>query len=113
MTQHTYLASLDAKHKELTQALASRESIKIEGRAADPLDEALASSARVVAVDGINRNMALLTLVKNAIRKILSTGSFGECEQCGDEISEARLKLVPWAPLCIHCQTESEQKGRK
>jgi phage/conjugal plasmid C-4 type zinc finger TraR family protein len=33
------------------------------------------------------------------------------CDQCGDNIPPARLKLVPHAKLCVDCQ--SSQEGRK
>lgn len=30
---------------------------------------------------------------------------FGECEDCGEEIPEKRLALMPWARYCAECQT--------
>lgn len=29
--------------------------------------------------------------------------SYGICEKCGEEINEQRLKVVPYANLCIKC----------
>ncbi|NKB86868.1 MAG: TraR/DksA family transcriptional regulator [Acidobacteria bacterium] len=43
----------------------------------------------------------------------LEDGSYGECEECGEKISEARLKALPWAPLCIACQKEKEELARR
>lgn len=34
--------------------------------------------------------------------------SFGECEQCGEDIRLDRLEMVPWARRCIDCQRQSE-----
>lgn len=30
-----------------------------------------------------------------------------ECEECGEDIPEARLKLVPETTMCVECLTES------
>jgi RNA polymerase-binding protein DksA len=31
-------------------------------------------------------------------------GTYGSCDQCGEEIDPARLKALPYATLCLHCQ---------
>ncbi|MFO8082863.1 MAG: TraR/DksA C4-type zinc finger protein [Desulfobacterales bacterium] len=38
----------------------------------------------------------------------LETGIYGICEACGKEISESRLKAIPWAPICIECAEKRE-----
>ena len=43
-----------------------------------------------------------------ALRK-LDEGSYGSCEDCGEEISEERLKILPFAIYCIDCQEKREQ----
>ncbi len=40
--------------------------------------------------------------------KALEQGEFGYCENCGESIGFARLKVRPDTPLCISCQTASE-----
>lgn len=42
-----------------------------------------------------------------ALKKI-EDGTFGECEECGSEISLSRLWARPTAELCIHCKEEQE-----
>ena len=34
----------------------------------------------------------------------------GRCEDCGDDIEPARLKVFPYAVRCLGCQTEWERK---
>ncbi|MBZ0154735.1 MAG: TraR/DksA family transcriptional regulator [Alphaproteobacteria bacterium] len=48
------------------------------------------------------------TLIKidTALRK-LEEGTYGICEECGDEISEERLKVLPFA---IYCRDDQEKK---
>ena len=39
----------------------------------------------------------------------LNAGEYGECIECGEPISEARLRALPYATLCIQCAREAEQ----
>lgn len=34
----------------------------------------------------------------------LQDGDYGTCQECGEEIAPKRLKAIPWARFCIHCQ---------
>lgn len=36
-------------------------------------------------------------------------GTYGVCEECGDEIGEKRLQAVPFAIYCLECQREKEK----
>jgi DnaK suppressor protein len=55
---------------------------------------------------------------RNHLRKIeaaldkIKEGTFGECEDCGDEIGVKRLEIRPVATLCISCK-EAEEKREK
>jgi DnaK suppressor protein len=48
-----------------------------------------------------------LTMMDEAMGK-LERGSYGVCDDCGKEIVEERLKLVPFALYCVDCQTRRE-----
>lgn len=54
------------------------------------------------------RNAIYLKKVRKSLQKI-DDGTFGECEDCGTEISYNRLVARPTADLCIHCK-EAEEK---
>jgi DnaK suppressor protein len=54
------------------------------------------------------RNVLFLKKVEAAKQKILE-GTYGMCEECGAEISQARLLARPTACLCIGCQEEKEK----
>ena len=58
------------------------------------------------------REKFLLKKIDLALKKI-EDGTYGECEECGEEISVARLKARPVAQLCIDCKTEQESKERR
>ena len=53
------------------------------------------------------RNLLFLKKVEAAKSKILD-GSYGVCEDCGDDISKKRLTARPTAALCIGCQEAKE-----
>lgn len=49
----------------------------------------------------------LLDRVRSALKKI-EKGNYGVCEGCGQPIDKARLKAIPYAALCLKCQTQAE-----
>ena len=55
------------------------------------------------------RNVLFLKKVAEAKQKILE-GTYGDCEDCGDEIAKRRLVARPTASLCITCQEEKEKE---
>ncbi|MFQ5442797.1 MAG: TraR/DksA family transcriptional regulator [Thermodesulfobacteriota bacterium] len=38
----------------------------------------------------------------------LEDGTYGECASCGEDIDEERLKVVPFATLCVKCKEKEE-----
>jgi len=55
------------------------------------------------------RNAVYLKKVRKSLQKI-DDGTFGECEECGAEISYNRLMARPTADLCIHCKELQEKE---
>lgn len=50
----------------------------------------------------------LLTQVEEALARI-DEGTYGICVRCGNPIDSARLKVLPYATLCIRCKEEEER----
>jgi DnaK suppressor protein len=48
-----------------------------------------------------------LTRVNEALER-LSAGSYGRCNECGDEISPQRLRALPFAVRCKDCEEARE-----
>ncbi len=46
--------------------------------------------------------------IDEALERI-RTGEYGRCENCGADISDARLEVLPYARLCIKCQEALEK----
>ena len=55
------------------------------------------------------RNKDSLFRVQRALARIAS-GDFGSCQECGEDIAEARLKALPDAIVCISCAEEQEMQ---
>jgi len=48
-----------------------------------------------------------LKLVNDALERF-ELGTYGLCLDCGQEIDTARLEAIPYAPLCLSCQSKRE-----
>lgn len=77
----------------------------------DPTDRATQESDRNFELRIRDRERKLMNKVKEALER-LENGDFGVCEECGEEISDARLKARPVTTLCIDCKMEAEKKER-
>jgi DnaK suppressor protein len=98
---------LNTKHTEATRALGRREDLAIE-RTPDALDEVQFAAARELSTRNLERESSILREVRAALDRI-ADGSYGTCLHCEEEISQKRLKAVPWATLCIACQEEADR----
>lgn len=50
----------------------------------------------------------VLLKIDEALRKIRE-GTYGKCEDCGEEINTGRLKVLPFAIYCKDCQEKREE----
>jgi len=58
------------------------------------------------------RELNHLKKIDAALKK-MEEGTYGECENCGEQIAVARLLARPVAQLCIDCKTAQENEERK
>ncbi|MDR1894213.1 MAG: TraR/DksA family transcriptional regulator [Spirochaetales bacterium] len=73
-----------------------------------------------IAADDIDRNtldalgvaeVRRLRLIDSAISRI-KNDRYGICVRCNKLIPTERLKAIPYALMCVPCQTEEERKNR-
>jgi DnaK suppressor protein len=107
-----YRNLLEARRLNLRTSVARTEE---DGRAAqvtdsaqDIVDRASSSYQKEFLFARSNSDRQFLQMVEHALSNI-AEGTYGECEQCGDEINERRLEAVPWARHCIGCQEKLER----
>lgn len=79
----------------------------------DPSDRATLESDRNFTLRIRDRERKLIGKIKEAIERI-ETGTYGICEECGEDISEKRLLARPVTTFCIDCKKrqESDEKVR-
>ena len=78
----------------------------------DPVDLASLEISQASIQKLGNREKKLLSKIDYALGK-LERGEYGICENCGEQISVARLEARPVAQFCIDCKTEMEQNERR
>jgi DnaK suppressor protein len=74
---------------------------------ADPLDRAVFDLERSYTLRMRDRESVLIRKIKRSLEDI-DNGVYGICEECGQDISVARLKARPVARRCIMCKTRQE-----
>ncbi len=75
---------------------------------ADPADRASAESDRAFTLRIRDRERHLIRKIQAAIQR-LEDGTYGICEECGEDISIPRLKARPVTKLCINCKSRQEE----
>jgi RNA polymerase-binding transcription factor len=84
-----------AKPVELDQSLVGR------------LSRMDAMQAQAMSVEAKRRREIEITLIKEALQRI-EAETYGECLECAEMISVARLEFNPSSPLCIRCAENNE-----
>lgn len=104
---HAARRHLESMRDELVQSLRRPFRVEVEA-CADPIDSLMASIGRDTGLSHMQRTADLYREVVGAIDRI-SNGQYGICEECGETISPRRLKALPYASLCISCQSRRER----
>lgn len=106
-------AYLEAERERLAAEIGRAEELvngeELSGYSSHMAEDATAvfEQARNV---GLKRSQEhLLHDVEDALQRI-KDGSYGKCKRCAAPIDAARLKAMPMAALCLHCQQQSERR---
>jgi len=105
---------LEERRREITNEVQEKmRDVRADGASGEAqgvLDAAEASEADIQ--DDIE--FALIQMKSETLHKInealarLDEGTFGYCFECGDEISERRLRALPFAVRCKDCEEARE-----
>jgi DnaK suppressor protein len=77
----------------------------------DPNDRATIESGRSFELRIRDRERKLLSKIEEALLRI-DEGTFGVCEDCGEDIGLKRLDARPVTTLCIDCKTVQETREK-
>ncbi|MBR3603240.1 MAG: TraR/DksA family transcriptional regulator [Elusimicrobiaceae bacterium] len=78
-----------------------------EAEVGDPIDAASQSLDKEILFELSGNSHNTIGQIEAALRKI-EKGIYGRCELCRQPIPKKRIKALPFARYCIHCQTSSE-----
>ena len=95
-------AQLEARFAELDARVH-----KIEDQLDDPVtkdweDQAIEREGDEVLEGMGTQGLKEMEMIRAALDRI-ENGTYGECQKCGEDISDQRLDAVPYAPLCRSC----------
>jgi DnaK suppressor protein len=99
-----------ARKSQLEQELAQLARLKVsDDQVPDAADQALISTLEEINISLQNNERAEYEMIIKALRMI-DEGTYGICSECGQPISEKRLKLYPNATRCLVCQEAFEER---
>lgn len=104
-------AKRDSILKEAKEELAkyiSGENRQLVDTALDDGDWAVVDTSEDMNLMRLTTHRKTLFEIDEALRKI-SESTYGICDDCGDQISEKRLSILPSATLCVNCQEDKEK----
>lgn len=102
--KNTILGSLAAQNEDYKKIFEGGESGDEVDVASDVVDGRLLES---LGAQDSNR----LQMINNALDRI-KQGTYGRCLVCKEEIPEERLEAIPYAFMCINCQSRNERQNR-
>ena len=92
--------------ESLGQSLTEDQQRRLES-ARDVGDQALMDLERELGISLMEMRNRRRQSIDEALTR-LHDGTYGICAECGVEISEKRVQAVPFAKLCVECQSRAE-----
>ena len=74
-------------------------------------DESVQTYDKQVSLEVSESERETLRQIDDALDR-LKNGEYGLCANCGEAITDARLKALPYADKCVQCKAEEESRGR-
>jgi len=100
--------------KSINESIKNMSQQRADISTADPDGHSASGSS----TDYIERQVYLLGREKEKLDKLndsltrIANKTYGICKICGEHIPHARLKIVPYAFLCITCKSKEEMRHR-
>jgi DnaK suppressor protein len=103
---------LEDRRRELMNEVQGKiRDVRAEGnKERDVLDQGESSEVDIqedIEFALIQMKAETLNRINEALRR-LEEGTYGNCFECGDEISQARLRALPFAVRCKDCEEAKE-----
>jgi len=115
-----FMSVLRARKEEVEKALAllvDRQKEYKQSFSDATLIENLDHAEREIATNTyytlMEKKTRELKKIEFLISRIMKDEEFGLCDECGDEIPEERLLIIPEATLCVPCQSKLEKMNSR
>ena len=103
---------LSELEEEALHGVGGEESGGLSNVPVHPADLGTDNFEERLALDLLENQEKILDEVNDALARI-EQGTFGRCENCGQEISRDRLKALPYARYCIRCARKLQGQPTK
>lgn len=100
-------ARLDALDAESRINKDARDTVALDQQSVGRLSRMDAMQQQAMAEAQERERARLRVRIEMALRRV-DAGTYGECEECGEDIAPGRLKIDPAATLCVACQRMNE-----
>ena len=95
------LAAASEEFKAIAGVLDPKDSIDM---ASDDIDRKMLESLGA-------KDLKRMRLIDSALARI-EAGKYGVCLKCGKKIPKERLEAIPYALMCVECQSADERRNR-
>jgi DnaK suppressor protein len=100
--------SIVREAKEEISKYIKGETRQLVDTALDDGDWSVVDLSEDISLKQLSTHRENLQKIDEALRKV-DEGTYGICEDCGEEISDKRLKILPFAIYCTDCQENRER----
>lgn len=99
---------IEMRDDALTRIKEQKEDMP-EAEVGDPIDTASQSLDKEILFELSDNSQMLVDQIEAALRKI-DKGIYGRCESCRIILPKKRIKALPFARYCVHCQSSNESR---
>jgi DnaK suppressor protein len=96
--------------QEILQKIRGRKT-QLESQGGDFIDVATGSLEHELNYIFEEREREKLQNIDEALARI-KEGTYGECDECGDDIELERLLALPFTHLCLDCKSKQERQKK-
>ncbi|MGH9529876.1 MAG: TraR/DksA family transcriptional regulator [Terriglobales bacterium] len=78
----------------------------------DSADRSISSLSKESLFQQSSQRRRSVRMIEAALERIRE-GTFGVCDDCGNDIQPRRLDALPWTQFCLGCQEKHEQEAEQ
>ncbi len=99
---------ITSKMRQRADEVLDRSNAEKRGVTTHMADVSSDNASHELGLRQLSEDGDVLALVEDALER-LAHGEYGKCQDCGEMISEARLKVRPYAVFCVKCKSKREK----